>query len=261
MGVVIGETAEVGDDCLLYKGVVLGGTSLARGKRHPTLRRGVTVGSNACILGPIEIGEGARVGAGSVVVKPVPAEATVVGVPGRIVRAVEPHLEPDLEHGRLPDPLMGDLRTVLRVERALERAAAPGRGAARSPARGGGGGDRPARLAAGGVRRGGRHLVPLQATGKGGAMRVANDVTELVGRDPAGEAESGDRGLRRRGRRQARDVQSRLECEGPHRRGDDRRRRARGPDRPADRVRRADQRQHRHRASPSSARHAATGSS
>jgi serine O-acetyltransferase len=80
----------------------------------------VTVGSNACILGPIEIGEGARVGAGSVVVKPVPAEATVVGVPGRIVRAVEPHLEPDLEHGRLPDPLMGDLRTVLRVERALE---------------------------------------------------------------------------------------------------------------------------------------------
>lgn len=120
MGVVIGETAEVGDDCLLYKGVVLGGTSLDRGKRHPTLRRGVTVGSNACILGPIEIGEGARVGAGSVVVKPVPAEATVVGVPGRVVRAVEPHLEPDLEHGRLPDPLMGDLRTVVRVERALE---------------------------------------------------------------------------------------------------------------------------------------------
>ena len=75
MGVVIGETAEVGDDCLLFKGVVLGGTSLARGKRHPTLRRGVTVGSNACILGPIEIGEGARVGAGSVVIKSVPAEA------------------------------------------------------------------------------------------------------------------------------------------------------------------------------------------
>jgi len=120
MGVVIGETAEVGDDCLLYKGVVLGGTSLERGKRHPTLRRAVTVGSNACILGPIEIGEGARVGAGSVVVKPVPAEATVVGVPGRVVRAVEPHLEPDLEHGRLPDPLLGDLRTVVRVERAIE---------------------------------------------------------------------------------------------------------------------------------------------
>jgi serine O-acetyltransferase len=120
MGVVIGETAEVGDDCLLYKGVVLGGTSLARGKRHPTLRRGVTVGSNACILGPIEIGEGARVGAGSVVVKSVPAEATVVGVPGRIFRAVEHHLEPDLEHGKLPDPLTSELRTVVRAERALE---------------------------------------------------------------------------------------------------------------------------------------------
>jgi serine O-acetyltransferase len=120
MGVVIGETAEVGDDCLLYKGVVLGGTSLVRGKRHPTLHRGVTVGSNACILGPIEIGEGARVGAGSVVVKPVPAEATVVGVPGRIVRAVEPHHEPDLEHGKLPDPLTNELRTVVHAERALE---------------------------------------------------------------------------------------------------------------------------------------------
>jgi serine O-acetyltransferase len=79
----------------------------------------VTVGSNACILGPIEIGEGARVGAGSVVIKSVPAEATVVGVPGRIVRAVEPHLEPDLEHGELPDPLTSDLRTVVRAERAL----------------------------------------------------------------------------------------------------------------------------------------------
>src|ERR1019366_9478381 len=65
MGVVIGETAEVGDDCLLYKGVVLGGTSLERGKRHPALGRGVTVGSNACVVGPIEIGERARVGSGS----------------------------------------------------------------------------------------------------------------------------------------------------------------------------------------------------
>jgi serine O-acetyltransferase len=121
MGVVIGETAEVGDDCLLYKGVVLGGTSLSRGKRHPTLRSGVTVGSNACILGPIEIGAGARVGAGSVVVKPVPAEATVVGVPGRIVRAVERHPEPDLEHGRLPDPLASELRALLRTEHTLEQ--------------------------------------------------------------------------------------------------------------------------------------------
>lgn len=121
MGVVIGETSEVGDDCLLYKGVVLGGTSLSHGKRHPTLRRGVTVGSNACILGPIEIGEGARVGAGSVVVKPVPAEATIVGVPGRVVRGGEPHPKPDLEHGKLPDPLTGELLALLRGERTLEQ--------------------------------------------------------------------------------------------------------------------------------------------
>jgi len=120
MGVVIGETAEVGDDCLLYKGVVLGGTSLERGKRHPTLGRGVTVGSNACILGPIEIGERARVGSGSVVVKPVPAQATVVGVPGRIVRARESRGEVDLEHGELPDPVSNELRTAYRVELALD---------------------------------------------------------------------------------------------------------------------------------------------
>ncbi len=120
MGVVIGETAEVGDDCLLYKGVVLGGTSLERGKRHPTLGRGVTVGSNACILGPIEIGEGARVGSGAVVVKSVPAQATVVGVPGRVVRERESHPEPDLDHGRLPDPVANELRAAFRVELALD---------------------------------------------------------------------------------------------------------------------------------------------
>jgi serine O-acetyltransferase len=121
MGVVIGETAEVGDDCLLYQGAVLGGTSKTREKRHPTLGRGVTVGAHACILGPIEIGEGARVGAGSVVVKPVPDEATVVGVPGRIVQPKEPHHEPDLDHGKLPDPVTADLRRMLGIERALTR--------------------------------------------------------------------------------------------------------------------------------------------
>ena len=121
MGVVIGETAEIGDDCLLYQGVVLGGTSNTRAKRHPTLRRGVTVGSHACILGPIEIGEGARVGAGSVVIKPVPDEATVIGIPGRIVQSKEHHREPDLDHGRLPDPVTADLRRVLDIERVLVR--------------------------------------------------------------------------------------------------------------------------------------------
>src|SRR5512145_2524230 len=85
MGVVIGETSEIGDDCTLYHGVTLGGTSWAKGKRHPTLANGVVVGTGAKILGPITIGERVRVGANSVVVKNVPADCTVIGVPGRIV--------------------------------------------------------------------------------------------------------------------------------------------------------------------------------
>jgi serine O-acetyltransferase len=85
MGVVIGETAEIGDDVTLYHGVTLGGTSWNGGKRHPTLHDGVVVGAGAKVLGPIEIGKNARVGSNSVVVKPVPENATVVGIPGRIV--------------------------------------------------------------------------------------------------------------------------------------------------------------------------------
>jgi len=88
MGVVIGETAEVGDDCTIYQGVTLGGTSLARGaKRHPTLARGVIVGANSQVLGGFTVGEGARVGSGAVVVKPVPPGATAVGNPARIIEA------------------------------------------------------------------------------------------------------------------------------------------------------------------------------
>ena len=85
MGVVIGETAEVGDGCTIYQGVTLGGTSLQRTKRHPTLGRDVTVGSGAAVLGAIHVGDGARIGANSVVVKDVPPNATVVGIPGRVV--------------------------------------------------------------------------------------------------------------------------------------------------------------------------------
>ena len=87
MGIVIGETAEIGDDCTLYQGVTLGGTSWNPGKRHPTLGKGVVVGSGAKILGPFTVGEGARTGSNSVVVNEVPAGATVVGIPGRIVVA------------------------------------------------------------------------------------------------------------------------------------------------------------------------------
>ena len=87
MGVVIGETAEVGDDCTLYHGVTLGGTTWNKGKRHPTLERGVVVGAGAKILGPIVIGEGARIGSNAVVVKDVPPGATAMGIPARILQA------------------------------------------------------------------------------------------------------------------------------------------------------------------------------
>jgi serine O-acetyltransferase len=85
MGVVIGETAEVGDGCTIYQGVTLGGTSLQRTKRHPTLGRNVSVGSGASVIGAIHIGDGAKIGANSVVVKDIPPNATVVGIPGRVV--------------------------------------------------------------------------------------------------------------------------------------------------------------------------------
>jgi serine O-acetyltransferase len=122
MGIVIGETASVGDGCLLYKGVVLGGTSLARTKRHPTLQAGVVVGSNACILGAITIGERARIGSGSVVVRPVPAEATVVGVPGRIIGSIDHRFDAALDHANLPDPVTELVRALAHQnERMRER--------------------------------------------------------------------------------------------------------------------------------------------
>ncbi len=85
MGVVIGETAEIGDDCTIYQGVTLGGTSLAPGKRHPTLGREVIVGAGAKVLGPFSVGDGARIGSNSVVVKEVPAGATALGIPARVI--------------------------------------------------------------------------------------------------------------------------------------------------------------------------------
>jgi serine O-acetyltransferase len=102
MGVVIGETTEIGDDVLVYQGVTLGGTGKDTGKRHPTLGNGVVVGTGARILGNIRIGDYSKVGAGSVVVRPVPDQSTVVGIPGRVVSDLDP--TDALEHGNLPDP-------------------------------------------------------------------------------------------------------------------------------------------------------------
>jgi serine O-acetyltransferase len=121
MGVVIGETSEIGDDCLIYKGVVLGGTTLVKRKRHPTIGNRVIIGSNSTVLGAITIGDGARIGSGSVVVKPVPSGATVVGVPGRIVESLTPaKLELDFEHGNLPDPLSDIVKMLLHLNNKLE---------------------------------------------------------------------------------------------------------------------------------------------
>jgi len=114
MGVVIGETAEIGDDVLMYQGVVLGGTSLEKTKRHPTIEDNVVIGTGATVLGPIIVGRGARIGAGSVVIKPVPPGATVVGVPARIAGPKEEERpEVDLEHGKLPDPVLSAISESL----------------------------------------------------------------------------------------------------------------------------------------------------
>jgi serine O-acetyltransferase len=103
MGIVIGETSEIGDDVLMYQGVTLGGTGKEAGKRHPTIGNEVVIGTGAKILGNIRIGDHVKVGAGSVVVRSVPDHSTVVGVPGRVVGDANADLD-TLEHGALPDP-------------------------------------------------------------------------------------------------------------------------------------------------------------
>lgn len=121
MGVVIGETSEIGDNVTLYHGVTLGGVSLEKGKRHPTLEGDVVVGAGAKILGAITIGAGSRIGANSVVVKSVPSDSVVVGVPGRVVEQHRTdHHEPDFHHDRLPDTIGLTLAEVLRRLETLE---------------------------------------------------------------------------------------------------------------------------------------------
>jgi len=128
MGVVVGETAEIGDDVLIYQGVVLGGTSLEKHKRHPTVGNRVVIGAAAIVLGPILIGDDARVGANSVVVTPVPAGKTVVGIPGKIVEDRRETIF-NLEHGTLPDPINDALQAIIthqdKIEERLKKLETP----------------------------------------------------------------------------------------------------------------------------------------
>jgi serine O-acetyltransferase len=129
MGVVIGETAEIGDDVTLYQGVTLGGTGFAAGKRHPTVEDNVTIGSGAKLLGPITIGHGAKIGANAVVIHDVPCNTTVVGNPGHPVRVEGRKPEgPDADWLHLPDPIADALKAMARRVAELEREVAELRG-------------------------------------------------------------------------------------------------------------------------------------
>lgn len=122
MGVVIGETAEIGDNVTLYHGVTLGGVSWEKTKRHPTLGDNVVIGSGAKILGPFTVGANSKIGSNSVVVKEVPPNSTVVGIPGRIVMDMDkPKERFDLEHGKLPDPEAKAISCLFDQIRELEK--------------------------------------------------------------------------------------------------------------------------------------------
>lgn len=117
IGVVIGETSVIGDDVLLYQGVTLGGTGLLKGKRHPTIGNNVVIGGGAKVLGNITVGDNSYIGANAVVVKDVPANSTVVGVPGRITKQDGKKLDLDLGHIRILDPIM---QTIEELEKRIE---------------------------------------------------------------------------------------------------------------------------------------------
>lgn len=119
MGVVIGETTEIGDDVTIYQGVTLGGTGKEKGKRHPTIEDGVVIAVGASVLGAITIGKNSKVGAGAVVIQDVPENCTVVGVPGRVTVCSGERISPiDLHHEQLPDPVLEMFSTI---ERRLDR--------------------------------------------------------------------------------------------------------------------------------------------
>ncbi len=120
MGVVIGETTVIGDNCTLYQGVTLGGTGKDRGKRHPTLGNNVTVGAGAKVLGPFRVGDNAKIAAGAVVLTEIPPNATAVGVPARVVKMNGVRV-PDLDQIHIPDPVAQELHKLSKRIRALEK--------------------------------------------------------------------------------------------------------------------------------------------
>jgi serine O-acetyltransferase len=120
-GVVIGETAEIGESVILFQGVTLGGTGKERGKRHPTLGNHVVVGAGAKVLGPITIGDHVKIGANSVVLRSVPAHSTVVGVPGKIIKGEADAPERSLNHTQLPDPITERLEALEQEIRELKK--------------------------------------------------------------------------------------------------------------------------------------------
>lgn len=121
MGVVIGETAEIGDGCTLYQGVTLGGTGKDHGKRHPTLRNNVMVGAGAKVLGPVEIGDNAKIASNAVVLKDIPTEATAVGIPAKVVRRRGAKVEDPLDHIHVPDPVAHEIARLEKRIAELEK--------------------------------------------------------------------------------------------------------------------------------------------
>ena len=121
MGIVIGETAEIGDDCLIYHGVTLGGTGKDSGKRHPTIGNNVLIGTGAKVLGPFKVGDGAKIASNAVVLEEVPDNATAVGVPARVVRINGKRVTDDLDHVHIPDPVAQEICRVERRVHELEK--------------------------------------------------------------------------------------------------------------------------------------------